>query len=335
MKAYINYISYFLPNKILTNSQISKVHPEWDADKISLKTGIYERHVSGKNEFASDLAISAANLLFDENDIDHNKIDFILYCTQSPDFFLPTTACYLQNKLNLPTTAGALDFNLGCSGYIYGLSLAKGLIMSNAAKNILFITSETYSKYIHVDDKSNKTIFGDAATATLISSTIGEFEICDFVFGTDGSGYENLIVKNGGIKYKNNIGYDVMDNKGNYIKNDDYIFMDGPSIFSFTSNSVPKLVDQVLLKNNLLFDNINFFLFHQANKYMLDFIRKKIKIPQEKFIYCIEKFGNTVSNTIPIALKEECLKKKKGKLLLAGFGVGYSWGGCVIKSSIE
>ncbi len=332
MKAYINGISYFLPQKVLTNKQISIDHPEWDADKISIKTGIYERHISDSNEFASDLAINAANLLFEEYQIDRNKIDFILYCTQSPDFFLPTTACYLQNKLNLSTTTGALDFNLGCSGYVYGLSLAKGLIMSNAATNILLITSETYSKYIHLDDKSNKTIFGDAASATLISTTIGEFEICDFIFGTDGSGFDNLIVKNGGVKYRNNKGFDEMDDEGKYKKNDDFIFMDGPSIFSFTSNSVPKLVDKVLIKNNLLFDDIDYFLFHQANKYMLDFIRKKIKIPEEKFIYCIEKFGNTVSNTIPIALKKECLTHKKGKFLLAGFGVGYSWGGCVIKS---
>ncbi len=332
VKAYINCISYYLPEKILTNSEISLKHPEWDADKISLKTGIYERHISGNNEYASDLAINACNSLFEENNIDRNTIDFILYCTQSPDYFLPTTACYLQNKLNIPTSSGALDFNLGCSGYIYGLSLAKGLIMSEAASNVLLITSETYSKFIHEDDKSNKTIFGDAATATLISSKIGEFEICNFDFGTDGSGFENLIVKNGGIKNRNNKGFDQLDNDSKYIRNDDFIFMDGPSIFSFTSNSVPKLVNQVLLKNNIIFDKINYFLFHQANKFMLDFIRKKIKIPDDKFIYCLEKYGNTVSNTIPIALKEECLNRKKGNILLAGFGVGYSWGGCIIRS---
>ena len=270
--------------------------------------------------------------MFLEYNIDPNSIDFILYCTQSPDYFLPTTACIIQDKLGIPTNSGALDFNLGCSGFVYGLSLAKGLINGNIAKRVLLITSETYSKFIHNDDKSNKTIFGDGSAASLISDIPNGFEICDFVFGTDGSGYENLIVKNGGIRNKINFGEDQLDDENNFLKNDDFLYMNGNSIFSFTSKSVPKLVESVLKKNHLPFNEIDYFLFHQANKFMLDFIRKKINIPEEKFIYYIEKVGNTVSSTIPIALKEECLEKKDGNILLAGFGVGYSWAGCVIKS---
>jgi 3-oxoacyl-[acyl-carrier-protein] synthase-3 len=333
MEAYINAISYYLPNLIVDNQQISAEHPEWAADKISSKTGIYKRHIAGENEFASDMAEKAGLKLFEENKINSDEIDFLLYCTQSPDYFLPTTACILQNKLGLPTSCGALDFNLGCSGYVYGLSLAKGLILGGIAKKVLLITSETYSKYINHSDKSNKTIFGDAATATLISNEKGIYKIGNFSLGTDGKGAENLIVKNGGIRNFNKRAEDVMNEEGEYSHNDSNLYMNGAAIFSFTSTAVPLLVNDVLSKNALKIDDIDYFVFHQANKYMLDFIRKKIRVPQEKFIYHLENIGNTVSNTIPIAIKEECINEdKKGEFLLAGFGVGYSYAACVIKS---
>jgi len=332
MKAYIETISYYLPESILDNKNISAEHPEWEADKISQKTGIYQRHISAKDEFAGDMAEKAGLKLLTENNIDVSSIDFLLYCTQSPDYFLPTTACILQTKLGLSTSCGALDFNLGCSGYVYGLAVAKGLIYAGIANRILLITSETYTKYINPKDKSNKTIFGDASSATLISNKKGHYEIGNFSLGTDGTGSENLMVRYGAIRNKNKKGKDIFDENGEYIKNDECLFMNGSAIFSFTSVSVPKLVENVIACNELTKDDVDFFLFHQANKYMLDFIRKKINIPQEKFIYYLEKVGNTVSNTIPIALKEECINKKTGNILLAGFGVGYSWGGCILKT---
>jgi len=333
MSAYIKGISYYLPTEVLDNFQINKSHPEWAVDKISQKTGIFKRHIASEKEFASDMAFNAALKLIEEYEIDKNQIDFILYCTQSPDYFLPTTACILQNKLGLSTSCGALDFNLGCSGYVYGLALAKGLIQSKIAKNILLITSETYSKFINKNDKSNKTIFGDAASATLVSKNIGLYKIRDFELGTDGEGAENLIVRNGGIKYKDVIGKDEYNEEGQYFRNDSNLYMNGGEIFSFTSHAVPKLIEKVLNKNGVLFNKVDYFLFHQANKYMLDFIRKKIEIPQDKFIYYLENVGNTVSNTIPIALKEEGINKDlRGVIVLAGFGVGYSWGACLIES---
>lgn len=333
MSAYIKGISYYLPQEVIDNFEINKSHPEWAVDKISQKTGIFKRHIASKEEFASDMALNAAKKLFEEYEIDKNEIDFILYCTQSPDYFLPTTACILQNKLGLTTSCGALDFNLGCSGYVYGLALAKGLIESKIANNILLITSETYSKFINVNDKSNKTIFGDAASATLVSKNIGIYKIRNFELGTDGEGAENLIVRNGGAKFKDKMGKDEYNEEGQYLRNDSNLYMNGGEIFSFTSNAVPKLVDKVLKNNDVLFGNVDYFLFHQANKYMLDFIRKKIEIPQDKFVYYLENVGNTVSNTIPIALKEEGINKNlRGKILLAGFGVGYSWGACLLET---
>lgn len=333
-KARIKYIAYYLPEKVLSNEALSAEFPEWSADKIITKTGIGERHIAAPDEFTSDMAVKAAQKLFDEYGVAKSDIDYILLCTQSPDYQLPTTACIVQDRLGIPTTAGALDFNLGCSGYVYGLSLAKGLIAANIAKNILLITSETYSKYIHEKDRGNRTIFGDAAAATLISGEGDGLEIEEFVLGTDGRGADNLIVKNSGSKYKAGLpGENAPEFNGE--RNDNYLFMDGSEIFNFTIESVPGLVNQTLEKNNLSFDNVDLFVFHQANKYMLNHLRKKIGISEEKFLYEMENCGNTVSSTIPIVLKEAFVQNKiqqNMRILLAGFGVGYSWGGVILKS---
>lgn len=331
MKAKIQAISYYLPKAILSNDMINQEFPEWDIEKISSKTGISSRHISASDEFSSDMAVKAAEKLFEEHNIDKSTIDFLLFCTQSPDYFLPTTACILQERLGLNTSIGALDFNLGCSGFVYGLSLAKGLIAGEMAKNILLITSETYSKFIHPKDKSNKTIFGDAAAATLISAEKGFCSIGNFVFGTDGKGAENLIVKQGGMRFPVlNNNEDIKDEFGN-VRNDKNLFMNGTEIFNFTGEFVPKLTESILEKSNLTKDNVDLFVFHQANKYMLNHLRKKIKIPEEKFFIAMEHCGNTVSSTIPIALyeaqKQERLATAKN-IILAGFGVGYSWGAC-------
>jgi len=332
MKAFINAIAYYLPDKILSNDELNQNFPEWSVDKISSKTGIYQRRIAAEDEFASDMAVKAVNKLFLANSIVPQEIDFVLYCTQSPDYFLPTTACLLQHKLEIPQTAGALDFNLGCSGFVYGLSLAKGLILSKSARNVLLITSETYSKLIHSKDKTNRTIFGDAAAATLISSESGFAEIGNFSFGTDGSGADFLIVKNGGIRHKNEVGKDIYE-ENTYVKNEDFLYMDGKAIFNFSARQVPVLVNDTLQKNNIKQDDINLFVFHQANRYMLNFIRKKINIPEEKFYLYLENCGNTVSSTIPIALFHANDEHRlKGNVLLAGFGVGLSWAGVTIKS---
>jgi 3-oxoacyl-[acyl-carrier-protein] synthase-3 len=336
MEAYIKAVAYYLPENVLSNEMISNLHPEWSINKIAEKTGIHNRHISEENEFASDLAMKAAAKLMEEYSLLPSIFDFILLCTQSPDYPLPTTACLLQTQLNIPSTAGALDFNLGCSGYIYGLALAKGLIVSGIAKNILFITAETYSKYIHPGDKSNKTIFGDGAAASHIS-TDGFAKIEDFVLGTDGTGANNLIVKEGGSRSRGLTNEKLEDSSRN-IHPASCLFMNGPEIFTFTAQSVPKLIRDTISKNNLAFDDIDGYIFHQANLYMLNFLKKMIKIPDEKFFVFIEDCGNTVSSTIPIALEEAkrsgFLKNKKN-IILAGFGVGYSWGGVLLQLNKE
>lgn len=330
MTAFIKGITYYLPKKVITNDQLVINFPEWTGDKIVEKLGIKKRHIVSTNETALDLAEKAVNLFFNEYKINRSSVDFILLCTQSPDYFLPTSACILQSRIGLPVTCGALDFNLGCSGFVYGLSLAKGLIAGKIANNILVITSETYSLYLHPQDKSNKSIFGDAATVTLIS-TDGIAEIKNFSLGTDGNGYENLIVKSGALRNPEKTHLLKWDESGNPVS-DDYLYMNGTEIFSFIIDVVPKLVDDTLKKNFLKKEDISLYVLHQANKYMLEVLRKKMKISYEQFYYCLENFGNTVSSTIPIALKEAIKESKlHGNILLAGFGVGYSWGGCIIK----
>jgi len=330
MKAFIKAISYYLPAQIITNQELLKDFPEWSVDKVAAKLGVVQRHIAAKDELSSDMAIKAAHKLFEEYNVSPTEIDFVLFCTQSPDYFLPTSACIIQDKLGIPTSAGALDFNLGCSGFVYGLSLAKGLVLAGIAKNVLLLTAETYSKYIHPKDKSNRTIFGDAATATLISDN-GFGEILNFALGTNGKGAENLMVKTGALRYPEQEKDLSFDENGNP-SSSDHLYMDGSEIFNFTLEMVPVLVEQTLQNNNILFEGIDLFVFHQANKYLLNFLRKKIRIPDEKFYYFLEDVGNTVSSTIPIAIKAASRENLlKGNILLAGFGVGYSWGGTIIK----
>lgn len=219
MNAVISAIEYYLPERVLSTAQLAGEFPEWSIEKIELKTGIRERRVAGENECASDLAFFACRKLFDSGACRPEQIDYILLCTQSPDYFLPTTACLLQERLGIPTTAGALDFNLGCSGYIYGLGLANGLIQTRQAANILLITAETYSKFIHPKDRSVRTIFGDAAAVTLLQSIEGDFpSLGPFVYGTDGMGAKNLIVKTGGMRSARTVetGVAIQDDGGNW-----------------------------------------------------------------------------------------------------------------------
>lgn len=332
MKAYIKGISYYLPEKIVTNEDLVNDFPEWSVEKVASKVGVNKRHIAADNETAGDLAEKAALKLFQEYNISPRNIDFLMLCTQSPDYFLPSTACILQNRLGIPVTSGAFDYNLGCSGCIYGLALAKGLILSGAAKNVLLLTAETYNKYLHPSDKSNKSIFGDGAAACLVS-TDGFAEIGDFSFGTDGSGAENLIVKTGASRMKEKTGLYETDDEG-HTRFDDYLYMNGGAIFNFTLETVPSLMNDVLKKNKLTKENVDFFIFHQANKFMLNTIRKVCAIHKDKFYIELEETGNTVSSTVLIGLKD-CIEKKLIKpsqsIMITGFGVGLSWGGCILR----
>lgn len=326
--SFIKDIAYYLPSNTVTNEELVKEFPEWSVEKIAEKVGVHERRVAVE-ETATDLAVFAAERLFAQNRVKKEDVDFVLFCTQSPDYKLPSSACIIQDRLGLPTKCGAFDFNLGCSGYEYGLAVAKGLIAAGVSNNVLLLTGETYNKYIHPKDKGNRTIFGDGATATVIS-TDGFAKIGEFCLGTDGSGAKDLIVKTSGAKYPEKINDLSYDEGGNPISSD-HLYMDGQEIFMFTLVKVPKMLKEVLSKNNLQKEDVDLFVFHQANKYMLEHLRKKLKIEEDKFFVNLANVGNTVSSTIPIAL---CDARDEGRLsgnvLLAGFGVGLSWGATIL-----
>lgn len=302
------------------------------------KTGIESRAIAGNDECASDLGTRAAKKIFDSGKWKPADIDFLLFCTQSPDYFLPTTACKIHRDLGLSPHCGALDFNLGCSGFIYGLSLAKGLIAGGIAQRVLLITADTYSKYIHPLDKSVRAIFGDGAAATLIGAS-EESGIEEFVLGTDGTGIPNLIVPAGGqrIPCTPNTAQEHTDASGN-TRSQNHLYMSGGEIFNFTIAAVPQLLTEVLKKNNKTMEKIDYFVFHQANRYMLEHLRKKSGIPSEKFCINMKDYGNTVSASIPMALQAAIIDKLihlSDTICLIGFGVGYSWGGVTIRLTEE
>lgn len=331
-EAYIKCISYYLPEQVYTNEDLVRDFPEWSVDKVMKKVGVETRHLAAADETAGDMAEKAARKLFEEYGVEPTSIDFLLLCTQSPDYFLPSTSCVLQNRLGIPTSAGAFDYNLGCSGCIYGMAVAKGLIAAGIAKNVLLLTAETYNKYLHPDDKSNRSIFGDGAAACLIS-TEGFAKIGEFVLGTDGSGANNLIVKTGASRCKQATSESTEDSEG-HIWRDDYLYMNGGAIFNFTLDAVPAMMKKLLEKSGLQKDNIDYYVFHQANQFMLSTIRKVCSLPKEKYYLDMANVGNTVSSTILIGLKESVgngIIREDMNVMACGFGVGLSWGGTVLR----
>lgn len=327
-------IRYALPEAALDNEQLASEYKGWPAEKIYEKTGIQTRRVAAPDECASDLAVRAAQALMVQASLDPSSVDFLLNCTQTPDYILPTTACVLQHRLGLPLSCGALDFNLGCSGYIYGLGLAKALIESGQARRVLLLTADTYSKLINPADKSVRTLFGDGAAATLVLAKGKETLIGPFVYGTDGAGAGNLIVPTGGMRQRVVPQAKLVpDNSGNARTVND-LYMNGAEVFNFTLCVVPEAVKQLLAKAEIVQEAVDLFVFHQANRFMLDHLRRKLQIPAEKFVIAMEQVGNTVSSSIPIAL---CQAQEEGRLapgalvMLVGFGVGYSWGATLIR----
>lgn len=324
--AQIGPIAVFLPERIETNDELRRQHPDWDIDLIEEKTGIRQRHVAAAGETASDLAVGAIEKLLAEHQVDRDSIDFLLFCTQTPDYPLPTTSCLLQSRLGLPTRCGSLDFNLGCSGYVYGLALADGLIQSGVAKNVLLVTAETYSKYIDADDRSLRTIFGDGAAATLVKAD-PERSLWGFQFGTDGTGADMLLVADGGARPASD------SLKPRHRKRwNSRLYMDGPSLINFTVEAIPRLIDEILAANQVAKGEISRFILHQATRKMLEQLTERMGVPSQCVPIDMEDVGNTVSCTLPILIDR---MRARGELsaeavnMLIGFGVGLSWGGCL------
>lgn len=336
MSAFIKAISYYLPEKIYSNTDFFKAFPATVSQKENYaRIGVVERHIVAKNETASDLAVKAALALFKEHKVKPEEIDFLLFCALEFDYMFPASASIIQAKLGLPVTCGAMDYSLGCSGFVYGLGMAKGMIESLGLKNVLLITSSTLTKNIHKKDRSSKFVFGDGAAATLISSGKKNANISSFVFGTDGKMAEKIIIRDGGARNPiSKTSFVEIENEHGNVTTDANLHMDGAGVFHFGLKTVPAMIKDLLAKEKLNIEDVDLFIFHQANLFLINSIRTKMKIPEEKVFNYMAGVGNTVAASIPITLSEAIKsgKAKPGqKIVLAGFGVGLSWAATIIK----
>ena len=332
MKAQIAAIEYALPDHCLTNEELDRLHPEWSIHQVAKRTGVLSRFISGEDETALDLAVTACERLFERGEAARQDIGAVIFCTQSPDYIMPANAPLLQHRLGLSTSIPAFDYNLACSGFIYGLFLGKVMIESDQADNILLVTSETYSKYINPGDRSTMALFGDGAAVTLLRK--GHKGLSEFVFGTDGSGGDRFIVPAGGAKIPRSEKTSAVsvDASGN-IRTPENIYMDGPGVLSFFKKQIPISVQELFKKTGYSASDISLYVFHQASALALDYLEKSLRIPQRKMYRNLSRIGNTVSASIPIAIRDaqiEGLVTPESRLLLVGFGVGYSWGACVL-----
>ncbi len=332
-KAYIQVVETYVPQNTLSNVDLS-LQFDIPQDEILKQTGVKTRYITSEEELASDLAVSVGKKFFKENaHIKKTDINFLLYCTSALDYVGPATACLIHEQLGLSKNCLAIDIPMGCAGFTNGLIMAKALIENGTAQNILFITSDMPSKVVHPNDYYLKSIFSDAAAATLITNTKG-FEIGKFSFGTDGLGAENLIIKGSGAR--NPVDFDWLEKHKNVggLKIG-RMEMNGLEILKFSLREIPPLFEAVLHKNNLKESDIDYFIFHQASGIVIKYVSKKLNIAPEKVISSLEDYGNTVSASIPIALSnaiKQNLIQPNSNIFIAGFGIGYSWSATIIKN---
>lgn len=326
-------VAYYLPVKKVSNDDLLLENPTWA--KTLGKTGVVSRHIAEEEETALDLSLKACENLFSRNNGWSEKVDAIIYCTESPDYIIPPNSCILQSKLKLPSTTIAFDFTLACSGYVYGLMIAKSLVQSGSAQCVLLVTADTYSKYINKHDRGAKLLFGDAASASIITESSNKSEIIDIICETDGNLYDQFMIPAGGcrIPHTEATQKDAVDSHGNK-RNLANIHMNGLGVLQFVKSRPPKQVRTLLSKNNLAMDDIDLVIFHQASGIALDSLEKILRIDSQKNFRNISSIGNTVSSSIPIAYaqaKELKRLRSNQKVMFSSFGAGLSWASAIIQ----
>lgn len=321
MSTFLRTVGFKLPELIETNEELVEGFPGWTAEKIFAKTGIKSRHILSPGQTPNDLISALCEDLIRENDIDRSEIDLLILCTQSPDYLLPSNACLLQHSLRLPTACGAFDYNLGCSGFTYGLWLAQGMVSSGQCRNVLIATGDAYSRYCRHTDIGIRCLFGDAAGAAIVGrQEIGSLaRVIGSNVGTDGRGAEHLIVKQGGQKAAS-LGASQLSLP--------CLSMNGPEVFSFTLRTVQCSIKELLAGLGWSMESVDKFLLHQANAFMLEKLRDSMGLDANRLPIDLADTGNTVSSTLPILLtrcQEKGLLQQGMKYVLSGFGVGLSW----------
>ncbi len=331
----IDRIACHLPQKAVTNDELARENPSWIMEKAFKSTGVSRRFVAGADETALDLALAACRELFKDPQ-PLSTIDALIFCTQSPDHIMPSNAFLLHKALGLSEACLAFDYNLSCSGFVYGLAIAQGFLSAGLARNILLVTADTYTKLIHPQDRSARLLFGDGAAAALLTAEKGSLRLLDMACGTSGQHYDKFIIPAGGARTPRTPEAErpITDTSGN-VRSLCHINMDGMGILSFVNSKVPDHVRQVLGRNALTVDDVSLFVFHQASRTALDSLTRLLGLPKEKVFSNLEMVGNTVSSSIPIALKEALdggRVKKGDKVVLCGFGVGLSWGTALMEA---
>lgn len=329
MKVQIEHIAYSLPDNVVTNQELRNKYPEWDFDRLEERTGVFERRIASSGETALDLTEKACNGL------DLDSIDGIIFCTETPDYPIPSNACLLHGRLGLAENVLALDINMGCSGFVYSLEVARSLIRCGTANKIILATADTYSQFINPGDRATRVLFGDGAAVSIISRSDNDNGILDVSLGSSGKNFDRFMVPAGGARMPlgKKSAIESTDQSGN-IRSPGNINMDGFGVLSFFNATIPRQVKALLKKNQLGMEDLNLFVFHQASQIALDSLVRALKIPNHKMVKKMEKVGNLVSASVPIALKRALTdgQAKPGDLvLLCGFGVGLSWATALIR----
>lgn len=324
-KVKVSAVAACVPKNISSNYDLDYLIPKEEINKTIESIGIKEKRYVDADVCASDLCYKAAEKLLEDNNIDRNSIDMVLFLSQLPDYRIPATAPILQNRLHLPKTTAALDLSLGCSGYVYALSTAMAYASMEGINRILLLVGETFSKFVNKMDKVDAPLYGDAGTATLV-------EKCDndnpsyFLLCSDGSGEDAVKIKAGASRYPTNVeNMKEHTEKDGSILSDNEVYMNGMAVFNFVMSVVAKSIKDVCGIANVDIQNVNYLILHQANKFMTDFIAKRLKYPLDKVPYCLDRFGNTSSPSIPLTISSELYGKEIGDVLISGFGAGLSW----------
>lgn len=334
MQTQIQDIAYQLPERTLTNDELNSRFPDWDMEIVEERAGVVSRHIAEDDETAYDLGRKACLSLLEKHPHLREKVDCLLFCTQSPDYIMPPNSCVLHKALGLSQQAFTMDFNLACSGFVYGLTLADSFIASGRAKHVLLVTGDTYSKYIHHEDRSARTLFGDGAAVTWLAASESPEGIQSIKCGTSGEDYDKFIIPAGGCRQprSEDTQQPVSDQSG-CVRTLEHIHMDGMGILTFVNSTVSRHIKSFLKEEKLTFDDIDLCIFHQASSMALDALQRLLRIPPEKVFRNFRYIGNTVSASIPIAFKDaqdQGLLTPGKKVLICGFGVGLSWGSAII-----
>lgn len=331
----IEAIEYYLPERTVSNDELQSLHPNWDVEKVGAKSGVFNRHIAEKDETAFDLSVMAVQKLLNHSSVNKDKIHGIIFCTQSPDYIMPSNSFLIHKAFEFGSNVWAFDYNLACSGFVYGLAIARGMIVSGLGSNVLLINADTYSKFINKDDRSTSVLFGDGAAATLLTVSNGGDGILDISLASAGNAYDSFYIPAGGCRFPKSEATAMLttDQSGN-VKSQENIHMNGFAVWKFISNTVPQQIEDLLHRNMLSNDEVDHYIFHQASKLTIDSLIKMLSIDSRKVYTNLHRVGNTVSASIPIAIKDaisEGIVQRGDLLLLSGFGVGLSWGSAIIK----